>query len=52
MRVGIYARVSTTDQNCSQQFTALREYVAARGWTVEGEYIDNGLSGSKDIARQ
>ena len=48
MKVGIYARVSTTDQNCSQQLTALREYVAARGWKIEGEYVDNGLSGSKD----
>jgi DNA invertase Pin-like site-specific DNA recombinase len=46
-KVAIYARVSTTDQNCSQQLTALREYVAARGWTVQGEYVDT-LSGSKD----
>ena len=48
MRVGIYARVSTSDQDCTQQLTALREYVSARGWTVQGEYVDNGHSGSKD----
>ena len=48
MRVGIYARVSTSDQDCTQQLTALREYVSARGWKVQGEYVDNGHSGSKD----
>ena len=26
----------------------LREYAAARGWQIEGEYVDNGHSGSKD----
>ena len=48
MRVAIYARVSTTDQHCEQQLAALREYVAARGWQVQGEYVDNGVSGKKD----
>src|SRR6516225_5745158 len=48
MRIGLYARVSTTDQNCSQQLRDLREYAAARGWTVQGEYVDNGHSGAKD----
>jgi DNA invertase Pin-like site-specific DNA recombinase len=48
MRIGIYARVSTTDQTCEQQLRDLREYVAARGWRVEGEYVDNGHSGAKD----
>jgi DNA invertase Pin-like site-specific DNA recombinase len=47
MRVGIYARVSTTDQDCSQQLRDLREYATARNWTVEGEYIDHGVSGTK-----
>jgi len=48
MKTGIYARVSTTDQDCSQQLQQLREYAAARGWQIEGEYVDNGHSGSKD----
>jgi DNA invertase Pin-like site-specific DNA recombinase len=47
MRVGIYARVSTTDQDCSQQLRDLREYAVARNWTVEGEYVDHGVSGTK-----
>ena len=48
MRIGIYARVSTSDQDCSQQLSALREYAAARNWTIEGEYVDRGFSGKKD----
>src|SRR5690242_4508509 len=47
-RVALYARVSTTDQTCEQQLTDLREYATARGWTVQGEYVDTGVSGSKD----
>src|SRR5688572_860146 len=48
MRIAIYARVSTTDQDCAQQLRELREHAAARGWTIEGEYVDNGHSGAKD----
>src|ERR1700728_4216979 len=43
----IYARVSTTDQDCSMQLTELREYVARSGWKISEEYIDKGFSGSK-----
>jgi len=48
MRIGVYARVSTTDQDCSQQLRELRDYTLARGWKIEGEYVDNGLSGTND----
>jgi DNA invertase Pin-like site-specific DNA recombinase len=47
MRLAIYARVSTQDQDCAQQLTALREYAAARQWPVAGEYVDT-ISGTKD----
>ena len=47
MRIGIYARVSTTDQHCEQQLHDLRQYAAARGWTIEAEYVDK-MSGTKD----
>ena len=47
MRIGLYARVSTTDQNCDMQLRELREYAAARKWTVVAEYVDTGWSGSK-----
>jgi DNA invertase Pin-like site-specific DNA recombinase len=48
MRIGIYARVSTTDQDCSQQLRELREYAAARRWDIQGEYVDHAVSGMKD----
>jgi DNA invertase Pin-like site-specific DNA recombinase len=47
MKVALYARVSTTDQDCSMQLAALREYCQARQWEIVGEYIDNGISGVK-----
>jgi putative DNA-invertase from lambdoid prophage Rac len=34
MKVAIYARVSTTDQNCEMQIRELREYCVRRGWTI------------------
>jgi putative DNA-invertase from lambdoid prophage Rac len=48
MRIALYARVSTTDQDCSQQLRDLHEYANARHWEVEGEYVDHGVSGMKD----
>jgi DNA invertase Pin-like site-specific DNA recombinase len=46
-RVGIYARCSTQEQSTDSQVMALKEFAAARGWTVEKIYIDNGVSGAK-----
>ncbi len=42
MRVAIYARISTADkdQNSDTQLLPLREFAAAQGWTVAGEFID------------
>jgi DNA invertase Pin-like site-specific DNA recombinase len=48
MRVGIYARVSTKEQNCDLQLRDLRAYCAARQFTVVREYVDLGQSGTKD----
>lgn len=49
-RVAIYARVSTTNhgQDVSMQTRELREYCERRGWTVVGEFIDAGISGTKE----
>src|SRR3954447_21651030 len=47
MRAGIYARVSTLDQEPENQLQELRRYAEARGWTAE-EYVDRGVSGAKD----
>jgi len=45
VRLAIYARVSTADQQCEMQLRDLRQYAAARGWNVAGEYVDTGRSG-------
>jgi DNA invertase Pin-like site-specific DNA recombinase len=49
-RVAIYARVSTTNhgQDAGMQTREMREFAEARRWTMADEYIDAGISGSKD----
>ncbi len=48
-RVALYARVSTNNgQNPEMQLSELREYAARRGFVVYAEYVDVGVSGSKD----
>jgi DNA invertase Pin-like site-specific DNA recombinase len=46
-RCALYARVSTVDQQTENQAVELRQYAAARGWTI-AEYCDLGVSGAKD----
>jgi DNA invertase Pin-like site-specific DNA recombinase len=49
MRVAIYARVSTNNgQDPTMQTRELREYAERRGWTVTSEYVDIGISGTKE----
>ena len=50
MKTALYARVSTADKNQDpeMQLRELREYCAQRGWEAAGEYVDVGVSGSKD----
>ena len=50
MRAAIYARVSTANngQSPEMQLRELREYCQRRGWSVAGEYVDVGISGSKE----
>src|SRR5438552_7483397 len=47
MKAGIYARVSTVDQEPENQLQELRRYIEARHWTA-AEYVDRGVSGAKD----
>src|SRR5215471_8514591 len=47
MRVDVYARVSTSDQNYEMQLRELRAYASARRWTVTDEYVDTGWSGAR-----
>ena len=49
MRVAIYARVSTLNgQSPEMQLAELREYTSRRGWEIFSEYVDTGVSGSKE----
>jgi DNA invertase Pin-like site-specific DNA recombinase len=50
MKAAIYARVSTTNhgQDVTLQTRELRQFVGARGWDIAGEYVDAGVSGTKD----
>jgi DNA invertase Pin-like site-specific DNA recombinase len=48
MRVAVYTRVSTTEQTCENQLRDLRDYCRARGWSDAREYVDTGVSGTKD----
>ena len=48
-RVALYSRVSTiNNQDPEMQTAELREYAARRGWQVAEEYVDHGISGSKE----
>ena len=47
LRVGIYSRVSTSDQDATNQLIQLREFANRQGWELISEYIDEGQSGTK-----
>ena len=49
IRVALYARVSTSNhgQDVTLQTRELKEFIAYRGWQFAGEYVDQGISGSK-----
>lgn len=50
MRTALYARVSTLNngQDVSMQTREFQEFCASRHWSVVDQYIDSGISGSKD----
>jgi len=49
MRVALYARVSTLNgQHPEMQLAELREFASRRGWEITSEYVDEGVSGSKE----
>jgi DNA invertase Pin-like site-specific DNA recombinase len=54
IRTAIYARVSTVNngQDPSMQTRELCEYAERRGWESVGEYVDTGISGTKDSRPQ
>jgi len=49
MRAAIYVRVSTPNsQHPEMQLADLREHASRRNWDIAGEYVDEGVSGSKE----
>jgi DNA invertase Pin-like site-specific DNA recombinase len=54
MRCAIYARVSTigNGQSPEMQLRELWEHCERRGWLVAGEYVDVGISGTKETRPQ
>lgn len=53
LRVGLYARVSTHDQQTLPlQIRALREYAAKRGWTIVAQIKEAGSGASQRELRQ
>src|SRR5262245_1263928 len=47
VRVAIYARVSTAEQDPSLQLDELTHYAEARRLQVAGTYVDQGISGAR-----
>jgi DNA invertase Pin-like site-specific DNA recombinase len=50
LRIALYARVSTNGklQDPEMQLRELREYAARRGWEIVAEFVDRGVSGTKE----
>jgi DNA invertase Pin-like site-specific DNA recombinase len=46
-RVGIYIRVSTSEQRTDLQTNELEGYAVERGWTVHRTYVDEAVSGTR-----
>jgi DNA invertase Pin-like site-specific DNA recombinase len=46
-KVGLYVRVSTDEQHTTNQEGELKQYAAARGWSIFKVYADKGFSGAK-----
>lgn len=48
MRTALYARCSTDKQDAEMQLREFKEYCERRQWNVTAEYVDIGISGSKE----
>src|SRR5688572_33264726 len=53
LRAGLYARVSTNDQQTlAMQSRAMREYAARRGWTIAVQVREVGSGAARRDARE
>jgi DNA invertase Pin-like site-specific DNA recombinase len=48
MKAAPYARVSTPGQDPEVQLSALRAHARQRGWDIVEEFVDHGVSGTKE----
>src|ERR1022692_3645016 len=48
MKAALYARVSTLEQDAGMQLQDIRELCRVRNFELVDEYIDSGVSGSKE----
>ena len=48
MKIAVYARVSTTEQDPGVQLAPLRSHAVQRGWQIVEEFVDRGFSGAKE----
>jgi DNA invertase Pin-like site-specific DNA recombinase len=47
-KAALYARVSTNGQEPTVQFLELREFCNRRGFQIAAEFVDKGISGSRE----
>jgi DNA invertase Pin-like site-specific DNA recombinase len=47
-KAALYARVSTNGQDPTVQFLELREFCHRRGFQIAAEFVDKGVSGSRE----
>src|ERR1700675_544349 len=47
MKVALYSRCSTAEQNVAMQVEELRAYCQRRQWDIAEEFTDSGVSGAK-----
>jgi len=52
MRVAIYARVSTDEQDTANQLLQLRAWCAAAGHEIVNEHVDQAVSGAKSAKKR
>src|SRR4051812_21050115 len=50
MKVAIYSRVSTSDQDNENQLSQLREFCQRQGYEIASEYVDTASGGRADRA--
>ena len=48
MRAALYSRVSTDQQDATNQLLQLRQYCRQQGWVIVTEYIDVASGGRSD----